>query len=162
MFKKENQCQKHKFRYQNKFTFLSKICTFNAEFALLNSLFMFCSSILHFHRTIYLFDLTFYVCFLCFACLGVVRCLNRCKYRQSVFLLDLRTFVCYNIRSATILGRRLVLLTEDWDLWWHRNLLAEILWNGGCAYAYDGFIYLHHQPVYYLLCARIHDRLSKQ
>ena len=41
MFKKENQCQKHKFRYQNKFTFLSKICTFNAEFALLNSLLMF-------------------------------------------------------------------------------------------------------------------------
>ena len=36
--------------------------------------------------------------------------------KHSFFLIDTGTNVCYNIFSATILGRRLVLLTEDCDL----------------------------------------------
>ena len=53
-------------------------------------------------------------------------------YLQTfVFLIDEGTVVCYNIFSATILGRRLVLPIEDCDLWSQRNLLAEILTKGG-------------------------------
>lgn len=47
------------------------------------------------------------------------------KFNQ--FIVVCRTYVCYNISSATIQGRRLVLTPEDCDLWLHRNLLAEIL-----------------------------------
>ena len=51
--------------------------------------------------------------------------------KHLFFLIDTRTNVCYNIFSATILGRRLVLPIEDCDLWSQRNLLAEILTKGG-------------------------------
>ena len=51
--------------------------------------------------------------------------------KTFVFIVDTRTNVCYNIFSATILGRRLVLPKEDCDLWSQRNLLAEILMKGG-------------------------------
>ena len=51
--------------------------------------------------------------------------------KTFVFLIDVRTNVCYNIFSATMNGRRLVLPKEDCDLWSQRNLLAEILMKGG-------------------------------
>ena len=51
--------------------------------------------------------------------------------KTFVFLIDVRTNVCYNIFSATMNGRRLVLPIEDCDLWSQRNLLAEILMKGG-------------------------------
>ncbi len=38
------------------------------------------------------------------------------KFKTFVFSIDVRTNVCYNIFSATILGRRLVLPIEDCDL----------------------------------------------
>ena len=51
--------------------------------------------------------------------------------KRLFFIIDTRTIVCYNIFSATMNGRRLVLPIEDCDLWSQRNLLAEILMKGG-------------------------------
>ena len=83
-------------------------------------------------------------------------------FKTFVFLVDARTDVCYNMFGATILGRRLVLLTEDCDLWSHRNLFAEILWKEDCVHVDDGTIYIHYQLMYYLFCSWVYHWFSEQ
>ena len=82
--------------------------------------------------------------------------------KHLFFLIDIRTNVWYNVFSATILGRRLVLLTEDCDLWSHRNLFAEILWKEDCVHVDDGTIYIHYQLMYYLFCSWVYHWFSEQ
>ena len=83
-------------------------------------------------------------------------------WKHLFFIIALRTDVCYNIFSATILGRRLVLLTEDCDLWSHRNLFAEILWKEDCVHVDNGTIYIHYQLMYYLFCSWVYHWFSEQ
>ena len=48
--------------------------------------------------------------------LSVISVIFALHLETFVFTIDLRTNVCYNLFSATMNGRRLVLLTEDCDL----------------------------------------------
>ena len=58
----------------------------------------------------------------------------------------------YNIQSATLFGRRLVLhqrtVTSDYI-----DICLQKSTKGGLLYAYNGTVYSHHQPVHYLLCS---------
>ena len=67
--------------------------------------------------------------------------------------IDYRTYVCYNIRGATLFGRRLAFATGVYSLCLHRYIHLRKSITEVCAYAYNGTFYSHHQLMHNMLCS---------